>query len=177
MSAQSSKLVDFYSGATDDRGRTLAAILAWPDTELERVHNFIQWLFPLPEQSGANPSAPTLDEQSIERFRTSPELQNRLRESFLRMLKFYGLRLQSRESHLQVTEAANFATRAREWLQAGNHNHLRISRILRSLTLLGLTAEAQAFFDWLSKTYEAERQKSWPAIPETTFGYWQRAVQ
>jgi hypothetical protein len=177
MAADATWLSDFYSGAVDDRGRTLAEILAWPDSELERVHNFIQWLFPLRETSGANPSAPVLDDVTIERFRKSPELQNRLRESFLRMLRFYGLRLESTAQGPRVVDAQNFAERAREWVQAGNHNHLRISRILKSLRLLGLEDEAVAFFRWLEKAYQAEQQQSWPGIPENTFRYWQWAVE
>ena len=48
-------LVAFYrDGARDDEGRTLAEILAWDDDRLEEIHDFIQWLFPLPERSGAN---------------------------------------------------------------------------------------------------------------------------
>lgn len=42
-------IVDFYSGkATDTSGRTLREIHAWNYHDLENVHDYIQWLFPLP---------------------------------------------------------------------------------------------------------------------------------
>src|ERR1019366_1048610 len=42
-----SRLVDFCRGLkTDTEGRLLEDILAWPDDDLEEVHDFIQWLFP-----------------------------------------------------------------------------------------------------------------------------------
>ncbi|HEX4064406.1 MAG TPA: opioid growth factor receptor-related protein [Acidobacteriaceae bacterium] len=84
-------IVAFYrDGATDDRNRTLAQILDWDDDRLEDIHDFIQWLFPLPETSGANPSAPTLDAHTITAFHATPEMQQRLRQSLDRMLRFYG---------------------------------------------------------------------------------------
>ncbi len=178
MDAPSSSVLDFYrEESTDNRGRRLSEILGWPDAELEGVHNYIQWLFPLPEPSGANPSAPLLDQQTIGEFRCSTELEARLRESFERMLRFYGLELNDREGAFEVTEASNFPNRAAVWLQAGNHNHLRITRILRCLMLLGLQAEARAFFIWLSSVYEAERGKPRPGIPDSTFRYWRWAME
>ena len=56
-----SPLVRFYRGdAPDARGRTLDDILAWDDEQLEAVHDYIQWLFPLDEPSRFNPDAPLL---------------------------------------------------------------------------------------------------------------------
>ncbi|HLB99097.1 MAG TPA: opioid growth factor receptor-related protein, partial [Acetobacteraceae bacterium] len=73
----------FYrDGARDDEGRTLAEILAWDDDRLEEIHDFIQWLFPLPERSGANPSAPTLDAETIATFRADAGMRSRLRQAF-----------------------------------------------------------------------------------------------
>ena len=46
--------------------------------QLEAVHDYIQWLFPLPEPSGFNVAAPVLDRDSIQEFRTRPELQQKL---------------------------------------------------------------------------------------------------
>ena len=37
----------------DGAGRTFAQVLAFGDAELERRHDFVQWLFPLGEPSAA----------------------------------------------------------------------------------------------------------------------------
>jgi len=131
------QIVGFYSGTEPDhRGRYVHEIQAWPDDQLETIHDYIQWLFPLPERSGFNVAAPVLTRESIQEFRTQPDLQQHLRGSFLRMMTFYGL-----ETHfgrqIAITRAPNFATKATGWLSPGNHNHLRIRRILRCLTVLG----------------------------------------
>jgi hypothetical protein len=161
-----SDLVRFYSGAgPDHRGRYLKDIQQWSDDRLEAVHDYIQWLFPLPEPSAFDVAAPVLTSTSIEQFRAQPELQQKLRASFLRMMNFYGFELHSGEK-ITVTRAADFAARSRVWLSAENHNHLRITRILRSLTLLGLEAEATAFFDCLSEIYRDEQKEPFAAISE-----------
>src|SRR5882672_5600137 len=168
-------VIAFYSGtAPDHRGRYLHEIQAWPDDWLEAAHDYIQWLFPLPEPSGFNAAAPILTRESVQEFRTRTELQERLRVSFLCMMNFYGLEVRSGEQ-ITVTCAPNFAARATVWLSPANHNHLRITRIPRCLSILGLEPEARAFFDCLSGIYGDEQNKPMPAISDETILYWRKA--
>jgi hypothetical protein len=170
------KIIGFYSGTEPDhRGRHLDDIQQWADDRLEAVHDYIQWLFPLPEPSGFSAAAPVLNREVIQEFRTRPELQQKLRVSFLRMVNFYGLEARSGEQ-ITVTRTPNFATKATVWLSPGNHNHLRITRILRCLNLLGLEAEARAFFDCLSEIYKDEQNKPTSAISGETMLYWREAA-
>jgi hypothetical protein len=171
-----SRIIGFYSGTEPDhRGRYLHEIQSWPDDQLEAVHDYIQWLFPLPEPSGFNLAAPVLDRESIQEFRTRPELQQKLRRSFLRLMNFYGFEARSGEQ-ITVTRAPNSAAKATVWLSPGNHNHLRITRILRCLSVLGPEAEARAFFNCLSQIYEDEQNKPMPAISSETILYWRGAL-
>lgn len=166
-----SRLVDFYRGEVDDtEGRLLRDIWGWGDDELELVHDFIQWLFPLPEPSRFNPDAPLLTPEDIATFRSDAKLRLNLRQSFARILTFLGLR---QEENGEVAEGDNFATRTADLWDAPNHNWLRITRILRSLRLLGLEAEAQALYRRLETFYRGRR---FP-IPADTFRYWTEAVR
>ncbi len=170
------RIIGFYSGTEPDhRGRHLHEIQRWPDGQLERVHDYIQWLFPLPEPSAFNPAAPVLNRESIEAFRARPDLQEKLRFSFIRMMNFYGLEVRSGE-RVTITRAPNFAAKSTVWLSPGNHNHLRLTRILKCLNLLGLEAEAKALFACLSEIYEDERDKELPAISDETLRYWRETV-
>jgi hypothetical protein len=163
-------LIGFYrDGALDDRGRTLAEILAWDDERLEAIHDFIQWLFPLPERSSANPLAPVLDQETIDTFHTTPAMQERLQQAFQRMLGFYGLRWNGS----LVERAENFWDRAQNWLWPGNHNHLRLTRILRSMLLLGLKPESQALFQALNAIYREFPNR----ISPRTHAFWSEASQ
>jgi hypothetical protein len=165
-----SRLLDFYRGeGTDTEGRRLAEIWAWDDDDLEAVHDFIQWLFPLPEPSRFNPDAPLLTEEEIRAFRADELLQANLARSFERILAFLGLTL----AEGKVGERANFAVRARVAWAFPNHNWLRVTRILRSLTLLGQGEKAQALYGWLSEQYRSGRSP----IPADTFRYWTAAVE
>jgi Opioid growth factor receptor (OGFr) conserved region len=172
----SNKVSDFYAGAGfDHRGRYLEEILAWSDDELERVHDYIQWLFPLSEPSGFNVNAPLLDDRTIREFRSRPELRRNMRSSFLRMLAFYGLEMIESPGPL-VRPSPRFAQRSGNWLTKSNHNHLRITRILRSLRILGLEAEASALFNCLNGIYNAEGANDPPRISDETFGFWKSAA-
>ena len=176
MANETNPLIDFYLGQSPDRrGRTIRKIWAFKDDELEAVHDFIQWLFPLAERSGFNPSAPVLDAETIQAFRERPELRANLRVSLERMLRVYGFELIEGET-LRVMPAPNFAERADNWLSYSNHNHLRITRILKSLCLLGLKEEAEALFRTLDGLYGTERQRTNPRISEKTYQFWRAAA-
>jgi hypothetical protein len=166
-----SQLLNFYRGeGGDSEGRRLHDIWTWDDDELEAVHDFIQWLFPLPEASRFNPDAPLLTEAEIAAFRRDEMLRGNLRKSFVRILAFLGLSVSEQN---RVVEGENFAARIPEVWAYPNHNWLRISRILRSLRLLGLEAESRALYERLKDFYTARR---FP-IPGDTFRYWTEAAQ
>jgi hypothetical protein len=166
-----SRLVNFYRGlGTDTEGRLLKDILTWPDDDLEEVHDFIQWLFPVPEPSQYNSDAPLLTEEDIAAFKSDPVLQANLMKSFERILAFLGLSLSDKG---EVVEGQNFTSRIPSVWASPNHNWLRISRILRSLTLLGMAAQAQAIYEWLDATYTSRK---FP-ISADTFRYWTEAVK
>jgi hypothetical protein len=169
-------LLSSYGGTVPDhRGRFLREIQNWSDEDLERTHDYIQWLFPLAEPSGFNIDAPILDDGTVSQFRANADLRRRLQTSLIRMLSFYGLEIHGTVP-LTVTRAPNSGERIENWLTPSNHNHLRITRILESLKLLGLGEQARAFFDCLADIYRVESVKATPRISEETFTFWQAAA-
>lgn len=163
-------IVDFYSGkATDTSGRSLSEIHAWGYTELETVHDFIQWLFPLPESSQYNPHAPVLDKQQIAKFHADAALRAQLLASLDMMLGFYGFE----RDNMSIIRSNSWEERSRNWLRPGNHNHLRLTRILKSLSLLGLKGYAHALLEALSDVFSVEGSS---VISGDTMEYWKRAL-
>ncbi len=137
-------LVEFYRGeAADYQDRTLHDIWSWDDRRLEDRHDYIQVLFPLLEESRFNAHAPLLDDATLARFRADEVIQANLLQSFRVMLRFYGFRLDEKTG--EIIAADDFGERAKEWLSPGDHNHLRITRILKCLRLCGLKNRAAAF--------------------------------
>ena len=105
--------------------------------KLESVHNYIQWLFPLREKSRFNSSPSTLNDEVIQAFRTSEKLKNRLLHSFKIMLAFYGMECREGENaEIVIAKSEEYLSRKREWIEPFNHNYLRLTRILTSLTNL-----------------------------------------
>ena len=169
--SDTSPLVRFYAGAGPDaRGRTIAEIWAWDDAALERVHDYIQWLFPLPEPSRFNDGAPLLTAADIAAFAANAELRDNLQRSLRRLLAFYGFALGAGP---RVSRTADFAAKAANWLTPGNHNVLRLTRILRALSLLGLGGEARALLAALEEVY---RGGGAAAIGERSLAFWRGAV-
>lgn len=170
------KLVSFYqhpNGGRDFKGRTLSSILQWPDEDLEYSHNYIQILFPLPEPSPVNFQAPVIDRATFDAFRSRPELRARLKESFIRILRFYGFELQETHGRPKVSPAANFVPASKNWVMKFNHNHMRITRIIRCLRVLGLEEEAEAFFAALEQLYRSVDGR----IGARSLMFWRRAAK
>lgn len=251
------QIVAFYDpdvAGGDIHGRTHQEILGWSDRDLERSHDYIQWLFPLSEGSVFNYNAPIVNARVLEAFRSSPILQRRLNTSLMRMLRFYGFTISSRprpdgesgngnaaehevdtasptdseetteanensppqdqisaaatdnnagpaeanessESSASGTGAGSTATdqalpapldvpdydiirgpnwdvASRNWAVPIDHNHLRITRILRSLRLLGLEKECNSFYQALKHTFDDPKIR----IGQRSMKFWTRAV-
>jgi hypothetical protein len=165
-------IIAFYSGAEDSERRTLAEILEWDDDRLEMVHDYIQWVFPTRQPSGVNPFAPRVTDDTVRAFAAAAELRAELRRAFDRMLGFYGLIW--RDARVEIDDP-HFPTRARVWLHAGNHNHLRLTRIMDSLATLGLREEALALQRCLIDDLAGGRGAG--MVSPRTLAFWRSALR
>lgn len=174
-SPSSSTIVRFYDPqvyASDPLGRDLNTILSWSDNELEYCHNYIQYLFPIPEQSTFNFFAPVIDEESYLAFRQRSELRASLKRSYIRMLAFYGFELNENLEEVYVSRTPRFDKPAKTWVRRFDHNHLRLTRILRSLRVLGLAMEAEALWRALDEVCKEQG-----IISKKSHEFWTRAAK
>lgn len=145
-------LKSFYKGEGKDiEGRKIEEIWAFSDKNKESAHNYIQWLFPATERSAFYSGAPLLTNQLIEELKCDPEFRKSLEISFHTMLLFYGFKMRSDGV---IARTHHFKEKSKNWLTPGNHNHRRITRILKCMRLFGFEAETQAFYNRLKKTYQ-----------------------
>lgn len=135
----------------DARGRGLFEVLAFNDVALEQTHDFIQWLFPLTEPSAAVPDAPVLGPEEVQAIRDSGMAQCAMAAATDRMDSFY------RATH--------------DWLMPNDHNHQRITRIIRSLRLLRDDEHADAFRAAILARVDETRAP----ISARSRGYWMTA--
>ena len=129
----------------DNKNRTIETIWLYSDKELEKVHDYIQWIFPLKEVSRANPSCPVLTDEMIQYIRSSEQIQQNMVASFRRMCLFYGMEYRPEENKVHIVKLEKDMKRV--WLKPFNHNFKRISRIIGSLTLCGRKDLAQQFYE------------------------------
>ncbi|CAE6341272.1 unnamed protein product [Rhizoctonia solani] len=139
--------------------------------ELEYRHDFIQWLFPIPEQGNSHPlttheikeitSSPDpallvrvkrashpLTTHEIKEITSSPDpaLLVRVKRAYELMLDFYGMKLLDTKSGLIGRKDHGWEERYRHLqLVASAHNNLRITRILKCLSILSYPHYAAPF--------------------------------
>ncbi|MGE5116401.1 MAG: opioid growth factor receptor-related protein [Betaproteobacteria bacterium] len=160
---------DFLAGrGLDHRGRSRDDILGWPDDRLEAEHDFIQWLFPLDQPSPVNPWAPVPTPAQFAALAEDPAVRAGALAACRRMLSFYGL---ERTADGRVVKAAHWGDT--DWARWPTHNDRRLSRMLRSLSLLGLRDEACALLTALEALMAECRDATGRAEP---LRHWRAAV-
>lgn len=146
-------VVGFLHGTDKDvSDRSLDDVLNNNDEWLEAEHNYIQWLFPLLEESQQVHDAPVLTEEDVAVIKTSEQAIANQKRAVERMLQFY------KDSD--------------HWLTQMDHNHLRITRMLKSVRLLQSSDAAEEIYNTL---LEQVHQAGDP-IDSKNIAYWTDAV-
>ena len=131
-------IVNFLEGDFPDyNNRYLSDIWRYNDVQMEKVHDYIQWVFPLDTASKALFHAPVLIDGEIEDIQESDlALSNLLKSKtwFIRFLK-----------------------RTEKWLLDRDHNHKRIARMIRGLRLLHSDYEANLCLDQIIELSQDKR--------------------
>lgn len=117
----------FRMESPDNCGRMIVDIWNYSDRELEDVHDYIQWLFPLFEESAYSLRCPLLTVNSAKQIIADEICKSSFRRSLSVMRSFYKRNL--------------------HWAKSGNHNLLRITRILKSTALLLGKASSIEFYN------------------------------
>ena len=142
-------IIAFLEGTgVDAYDRRLDQILTESDGYWDRTHDFIQWLFPLTEASRSVRNAPILTDDEIKQIRESETAQANIHRSVLRYKEFLA--------------------GTTKWRSGYDHNHLRISRVIKSLRLLVSDEAANGFKYWVAgqlgdqiDSIHAESRRHW----------------
>jgi hypothetical protein len=92
---------------------------------LEQHHGYIQWLFPVFENSGLNWDSDALGKSEARLMRRDPEIAKRIVKSYQMMLNFYGMELS--EPKVGLIVRSNHWQERYKHLNSSFHNYLRIS--------------------------------------------------
>lgn len=141
-------------------GDPISKIWEYTDWQLEHIHNYIQWLFPIDTPSEHHFEAPVITKSDVELLdgQVLSQIQTNMVRSLSVMLQFYGFTLlQTQPSPVIIKQ--NFDIKKENWCVTYNHNQLRITRILKSLRIFALEQYAEAFYQALINA-EAEEKRT-----------------
>eukprot|EP00946_MAST-07B_sp_MAST-7B-sp1_P002855 g2855.t1 len=109
---------------------------------LESHHGYIQWIFPLKEESRFNHESAVMQRHEAMAIQHNPKCLTRMVASLRMMLNFWGATLSPKDPD-PVPRIA-YVSRCGEWyerfwnLRRHGHNNMRISRMLKCLGEVGL---------------------------------------
>jgi hypothetical protein len=133
---------------------SITDILALEDDELERLHGYVQWIFPMKTLSKAQPGAATqvLTDEAIREMVNDDLIMFYVDQVTGKMLGFWGIRWEERTEALLFVESQE---RFEEKLVRRNHNQLRMTRMLAFLSLVNRTALVQSLKELLENNVPA----------------------
>lgn len=135
----------------DFKGRTLQDIWFFSDSEIERVHDFIQVVFPLNKSSQAVFHGYYLDNQDlISQIKSNKDVTTNILKS---SSWFFA-----------------FLERNMYWNTKLDHNQLRITRVIECLRLLVSDEEADNFYNNVLELIKDNNQ-----VNKRTLDFWKNA--
>ncbi|WP_164846118.1 opioid growth factor receptor-related protein [Inhella crocodyli] len=166
----SQALLSFLRGeGPDGAGRTLNEVLGRDDDWWEAKHDFVQWLFPNPLPSRANPRAPLLSDAVIEVVQRDAEIQANVDRALLRFTQFLGFELTD-EGYVLLE---SWPTAKKRWFSRDTHNGMRLTRTLKFLTGIGREEQAEVLVAALLKMC---RDEVGCGITPMTRSYWRSTL-
>ena len=145
-----SAILDFYQDKGLTEGRTFHQVLNLSDQELEGNCDWVQWMFPLPEPSKMQPGSPVATQADFDAIASSPVLKMRVLAALGRYIAFLD--------------------RTTAWRRPKDHNHLRITRVLRCLCFCGLNDAAFEFYEYVKEAVGK-------TVGKETVWYWEEALK
>jgi len=127
----------FLGERVHPNGKTIHEILNLSAPQIGPTGGIIQWLFPLTRPSTHVPSAPTLTPYELNQFRVDPKLRELYMIGVNRFLEKFAISVNGRTGSI----AADWRTN-KKWKFPSYHAFMPITRILRSMKLLGFTEES-----------------------------------
>lgn len=167
----------FYRGNIDNnQGMNLQDMLEMGNTQLERSHNIIQWMFPLNEPSAHNINAPILTKSLIDEIRDS-HWSSIYRSNFTQVWARYMFFLRSSPSDWGMFTKDTWEKQIPyefqpQWVTPRNHNYLRITRVIKSSLLFDRPELAQKMYQ-----YACQKYQEYPTIiGYQTKQFWDNAI-
>lgn len=158
----------FLSGESPDSFcRNIEQFYGYSHFWLEHDHKYIQVLFPIDEGTQFNRHAPLVSAADRALFANSETLRQHHLRALDFILGFWGLARRG----VQIYSPTPPNPASHPWLKRQNHNQLRMTRVIRSLSLLGNQQIAENLAQFVIET-----AKQFDSVSEQTQHYWRSAL-
>ena len=145
------------------------------DKNLESHHDYIQVVFPNLEQSGYANKDLYLNknlkkwQDLMQDLEIRLKIQENLRLNLIRILTFFGFEVTLGDSSKIIKLKAKTDGVA---FKLGNHNGLRLTRVLICLKIFGLNREHQLIIDSINSNKEIMKLVNGNSTLKTSYGFW-----
>lgn len=160
-------IIGFLNGSKPDyRGRYHSDMLLLDDMAMECCHDQVQYLFPLHEESQHAQTYPILTGETIAEIKSGKshwDIYVNILKAKSRFEKFLGI-----GEYWDVMKQDL-------WLNRGNHNLLRITRIIRSLRLMGREFQSCDFYEKVLYALQYHTERDGVVHIGNTVVYWEEA--
>jgi hypothetical protein len=162
------KIIQFYKNEiSNEEGYYFDQVMKFNKTELERFHCFIQYLFPLLEPSEKVRTAPIITQEEIDIFKSDHLIRTKLKKAFFKMLDFYRLSYCKNGKSIEIKKEVELLW----WVKPYDHNLLRMTRMLKSMKLLGYFDYSLSLFEVL-KEYKNHHNE----FIKKSYLFWENAI-
>lgn len=119
-------------------------INSWSDLQLEKTHDFIQWLFP-DKTGGVNKNAPLLSETDIDVFKKDSQIRQKVIRATIRMMIFFGYILDNQLQLKQIKPLLRTEKGVKIGLNS-SHNYSRLTRMMIFLNKIDMELLSSLIF-------------------------------
>lgn len=155
--------------------KTYDEILLYDDSEMESDHQFIQWLFPLPEPSAFASNVPVIDIlELIGAIKLHPYIKEKFGKSYSLILSHWGMKSIGYVPG-PAKDESNAVFKSKIVLLNG-HDGLRFSRVLQSMVYHGLKDQAIDTLKYILKytqKVDGEEPLLHPSMHESGITLWE----
>ena len=170
-------LVAFYLNQKRSHGGYMfGEIMKWDKLELERNHDYIQTLFPLPSRSKYAPGAPVLTGASLEEFRTNGAVRANVVRAYFKMMNFFGYSVDVSKRRVSRVSPLDLEIGGEKVGLMSSHNYLRITRMLTFLRLAKFSLLAWIFFLGLCRDLKGDEKFRDAVLKMGSLGPWMLAL-
>ncbi|KAG0641591.1 hypothetical protein HOY80DRAFT_1111705, partial [Tuber brumale] len=169
--------IDFFTNGglitTGARSLSFLEILSYPDARLESDHSSIQLLFPTDSVSQSNALAPPMPD-GFRGAMGSARFTGCFMLGMRRIMAFWGFEFRGTSSTGRPLWrlVPSFVAANHAWTRRVDHNHLRVTRLIRCLRLAGAPRGARSVYRSIIR---AIRERNLP-VNERSRRLWRRAA-